>query len=256
MIFDTHAHYDDKAFDDDRDSLLSGLRDNGIGYVVNVTASMKDISTTIDLAHRYDHIYASVGVHPSEVGNLTEEDMDIIKERSSDKKVVAIGEIGLDYHYPDDPSADIQKKWFSRQIELAKEVGLPLIIHSRDAAKDTFDIMKENNAEEAGGVIHCYSYSPEMAKEYVKLGYYIGVGGVVTFKNSRKLKETVEAIPIERILLETDCPYLAPSPHRGERNSSLYIPYIIEEIAALKGISKTEVEEITFENAKRLYGVG
>ena len=169
--------------------------------------------------------------------------------------MVAVGEIGLDYYW-DEPERDIQKVWFERQIALAREVALPMIVHSRDAAKDTLDIIKSCKGDEIGGVIHCFSYSKEMAEEYVKLGFYIGVGGVVTFKNGKKLKEVVEAIPIERILLETDCPYLAPEPHRGKRNSSLYIPHIAQEIADLRGITYEEVVAQTEVNARKLFRIG
>lgn len=254
MIFDTHAHYDDKAFADDLDDVLLQNRQAGIGKIVNVAASMSSCLTTMELAERYDDIYAAVGVHPEETKNLTDADMDLIESYCDNPKVVAVGEIGLDYYW-DEPEREIQKKWFECQLELARKVKLPVIIHSRDAAADTFDIMKEHKAEEIGGVIHCFSYEKEMAKKYLDMGLYIGVGGVVTFKNGRKLKEVVEYTPLDRIVTETDCPYLAPVPNRGKRNLSANIPLIIDEIASIKGISVDEVIEVTWNNAHRLYNI-
>lgn len=252
MIFDTHSHYDDEVFDTDRKELLSGLADKGIGYVVNVGANIKGSKDSLALAETYDFIYASLGVHPSETGELTEADIDWMRENSAHEKVVAIGEIGLDYHWPE-PSPEIQKKWFIRQIELAKTVSLPIIVHSRDAAADTMEIIKAEKAYECGGVIHCFSYSPEMAKEYVEMGFYIGIGGVVTFKNAKKCVRTVEQIPIEHIILETDCPYMAPEPNRGTRNDSSNLTYVAKKIAELKGITEEEVIRITTENAEKMY---
>lgn len=253
MIFETHAHYDDEAFDEDRDALLQSLVNQGIEYVVNVGASMESTKKSIALAAQYDFIYAAVGIHPSETAELTEADMEWIKNQAlTNGKVVAIGEIGLDYYW-DEPDKAIQKHWFERQLELAAEVKLPVIIHSRDAAKETIEIMKAHKAEKLGGVIHCYSYSKEMAREYIEMGFYFGIGGVVTFKNGKKLKEVVEYLPMDQILLETDCPYLAPEPNRGRRNSSLNIPYIADMIAELKGITSEEVIRITNQNAKKMY---
>lgn len=254
MIFDTHAHYDDEQFDIDRDELLASMREAGVDHIVDVGASIETTRKALDLAHRYDFIYAAVGVHPSDVEELNEDNIELLREWSTDGRCVAIGEIGLDYHWPD-PAPDVQKKWFKRQLQLAREVRLPVIIHSRDAASDTIDIMKEEHAEEIGGVVHCFSYSKEIAKICVDMGFYIGVGGVITFKNGKKLKEVVEQTPIEHILLETDSPYLSPEPFRGKRNSSLNLPYVIEAIADIKGISKEEVIRRTSENAKRMYGM-
>ena len=253
-IFDTHSHYDDKAFDSDRDEILGGLLAKGIGKVVDVGADMPSSKMALELAKQYEFVYAALGVHPSEVEGLTEDDMAWISSHAAHEKVAAIGEIGLDYHWPE-PEPALQKQWFRRQIELAKEVKLPIIVHSRDAAEPTMQIIQETKAYECGGVIHCYSYSPEMAEEYVKMGYYIGVGGVVTFKNARKLKETVEEIPLTSIVLETDCPYLAPVPFRGKRNNSSYIKYVAEEIAEIKGISYEAVVEQTEKNARDLYNL-
>ena len=243
MIFDSHAHYDDEAFEKDREELLKSLPEKGVSPVVNVAAQLSGVTTTVELTEKYPFVYGAVGVHPDHVGELTEEKLQWIKELAGREKIVAVGEIGLD-HYWDTESDELQRKWFIRQLELAKEVKLPVIIHSREASQETFDIMKEHHAGTTGGVIHCYSGSKEMAAEYLKMGYYIGIGGVVTFKNARVLKEVAEAVPLERILIETDCPYLAPTPYRGKRNSSLFLPYVIEEIA-----------KITWENAMRMYQI-
>ncbi len=252
MIFDTHAHYDDGQFDEDREELLASMAENGVGTIVNVSASYASCERVTDMARDYPFLYAAVGVHPDEVGDLDEESFARMKALFTREKVVAVGEIGLDYYW-DKESHEIQKKWFIRQLELAGELGLPVVIHSREAAADTMEIMKRY-AKGLKGVIHCYSYSREMAKEYVKMGFYIGVGGVVTFKNARKLKETVEEIPLASIVLETDCPYLAPVPYRGKRNHSAYIRYVAEEVARLKGLSCEEVIRQTEKNAKELYG--
>ena len=256
MIFETHGHYDDTQFDEDREQLIAEFLEKDIDKVMNVGADMQSSRNSVELAAKYPHFYAAVGVHPSEVGELTEADIQELKSMVQDNpKVRAIGEIGLDYHFDDDPPRDVQKKWFVRQLELAQELAMPIIIHSRDAASDTMEILKRMDGGRNGGVIHCYSYSAEMAKEYVKMGYYIGIGGVVTFKNAKKLKQVVQEIPLESIVLETDCPYLAPVPYRGKRNSSLYLPYVAEEIAALKGAAAEDVVLQTEENARKLYGL-
>ncbi len=252
MIFDTHSHYDDEMFDEDRDSLITGFPDNGVGTVVTVGADLATSKSALELAEKYDHVYAAIGVHPNEAGKMKEEDIEWLRDHSSDNKVVAIGEIGLDYYWKE-PAPEVQKIWFQKQIALAKEVGLPIIFHSREAAEDTMKIIRDTKAYECGGVIHCYSYSKEMAVEYVKMGYFIGVGGVVTFKNGRRLKETVEAVSIDNIVLETDCPYLAPEPNRGKRNDSTNLIYVADEIARLKGMTREEVIAVTEENARRLY---
>ena len=253
MIFESHAHYDSRKFDEDREELLNSMQENGVGTIINAGATWKSVTTGLELANQYPFVYAALGLHPDEVGELNEERFEILEAECQKEKVVAVGEIGLDYYW-DNESHDIQKKWFIRQLELARELDLPVIIHSRDAAEDTLKIMKEH-AKGMRGVIHCFSYSKEMAEEYVKLGFYIGVGGVVTFKNGKKLKEVVEAIPIERILLETDSPYLAPEPHRGKRNSSLYLPHIAQMIADLKGLTYDEVVAQTEKNGKELFNI-
>ncbi len=253
-IFDTHAHYDDEAFDEDREELLAQLPQQGIAKVVNIGASLASCKRTIELMERYDYIYGAIGVHPSDTAELTEESFAWLKEQCQLEKCLAVGEIGLDYYW-DEPDREIQKKWFIRQLQMARELQLPVVIHSREAAKDTIDIMKEQKAEEIGGVVHCYSYTKETAKTFLDMGFYFGIGGVVTFKNAKKLKEAVEYIPMDRIVIETDCPYLAPDPNRGKRNSSLNLPYVIKEIAALKGLTEEQVKEITWENAHRLYRI-
>ena len=254
MIFESHAHYDDEAFDEDREALLSSFAEHGIGTVINIGASMTGSEATVKLAEQYPFFYGAVGVHPSEVEELNEESYERLRVLCGHEKIVAVGETGLDYHYPE-PAVALQKEWFARQLTLAREVKLPVIIHSREAAKDTLDIMQALHAGEIGGVVHCFSYAKEMAREYLNMDYYFGIGGVITFKNAKKLKEAVEYIPIDKILLETDSPYLSPEPHRGERNSSLNLPYVVKEIAAIKGLSYEEVVERTEENAKRLFGL-
>lgn len=252
MIFESHAHYEDARFDEDRKALLSSFPQKGIDYVVNVGSSLKTTQQSIALAKQYDFIYAAAGVHPEETAELNEENFAWLCEQMKQEKVVAVGEIGLDYHW-DEPERKIQKVWFERQIALARQVSLPMIIHSRDAAQDTLDIMKVCKAEEAGGVIHCFSYGVEMAREYLNMGFYIGIGGVLTFKNAKKLKEVAKYVPLDRILLETDCPYMAPEPHRGKRNSSIYLPYVAETLATIKGVDVEEVYQTTRENGKQMY---
>lgn len=254
MIFESHAHYDDRAFDEDREKLLTGLQENGIGCVLNISSDLSSVKTTLSLAEKYPFIYAAVGIHPSDSGELNEENFAWIKRQCRGEKVLAVGEIGLDYHW-DNVERDVQKKWFARQLALAGEEKLPVVIHSREAAKDTLDIMRAEAPVERRGVIHCFSYTREMAAEFVNMGYLIGVGGVLTFQNAKKLRECVEYLPMEAILLETDSPYLAPVPHRGERNCSLYLPFVAAQIARIKGISEEEVTAVTEKNAKRLFGL-
>lgn len=254
MIFDTHAHYDDEQFDIDREELLGKMQEAGIETIVDVGASIETTKKALELAHRYDFIYAAAGVHPSEVAELDDDSIELLRGLSRDEKCVAIGEIGLDYHWPE-PEPELQKLWFKRQLNLARQENLPVIIHSRDAAADTLEILRDERAEEIGGVVHCFSYSKEVARECLKMGFYIGIGGVLTFKNARKMVEVMEDTPMDRILLETDCPYLAPEPFRGKRNSSLYLPYVVQKMAEIKGISADEVISITRENARTMYGL-
>lgn len=253
LIFDTHAHYDDRKFNEDRDILLNSLPQQGVGRVVNVGASISSCKTTMDLAKSYDFIYAAIGVHPTDIGGLNEETFAWLKNTLMEEKAVAVGEIGLDYYWKDtDPRQQIQ--WFVRQLELAGELKKPVVIHSRDAAADTLDIMK-GYGRDLGGIIHCFSYSVELAREYLNMGYYLGIGGVLTFSNGRKLREVVEYAPLEQLVLETDCPYLAPSPHRGERNSSLWLPLVVDKIAEIKGISREKVIQTTWDNGNRAYNL-
>lgn len=255
MIFDTHTHYDDEQFDEDRETLLLSLAEHGVGAIANMGASMRGAKDSVALAKKYPFVYAAVGIHPDHAKELNEEEFAVLQQLAAEEKVVAIGEIGLDYYW-DSTEREEQKFWFKRQLALAQELNLPVVIHSRDAAADTLDIMKEAYAASGGvltGVIHCFSYETEMAREYVKMGFYLGVGGVATFKNGRKLKEVIEDTPLEKLVLETDCPYLAPVPFRGKRNSSEKLSYVVSAIAEIKGVTEDEVERITWENACNLY---
>ena len=252
MIIDTHTHYNDEAFDLDRDEIIKNLYEQGIEKAVNIGTNLKTTLECIELAEKYGGIYASAGIHPSYAAEASAEVLDKIKKICENKKVLAIGEIGLDYHW-EDSEKELQKEVFKKQLELAAEVSLPVVIHSRDAAQDTFDILKESKVVKIGGVMHCYSYGVELAREYLKLGMFFGIGGVATFKNARKLKEVIEYLPIEAIVLETDCPYLAPEPFRGKRNSSLYLKYVAAAIADIKGVSMEYIIKQTNENAYALY---
>lgn len=254
MIFETHAHYEDEAFDIDREELLTDLPKQGIDYVVDVSSTLKSVDQVLALAEKYPYIYGAVGIHPSETAELNEENYLWLKEKAKHPKCVAIGEIGLDYYW-DTPDRSIQKVWFERQIELAREVKLPMIIHSRDAANDTFGIMKEAKADAIGAIIHCFGYGVEQARQYLNLGFYLGIGGVITFTNGKKLKEVVEYTPLDQLVLETDCPYLAPVPHRGKRNSSLNLPYVVKEIARIKNVDYDTVLKVTSDNAKKFYRI-
>lgn len=254
MIFDTHVHYDDEAFDEDRGQLLESLGAQGIGAVVNIGASIQTTKNTLKLIEQYPFVYGAVGVHPNETGELNELLINWLKEVAGHERVVAIGEIGLDYYW-DEPDHETQKFWFVRQLHLAEETGLPVVIHSRDAAGDTLDLIRAEHGGRTGGVIHCFSYGKELAREYLNMGFYLGIGGVLTFKNAKKLKEVVDYMPMDRLVLETDCPYLAPEPNRGKRNSSLNLPYVVQAISEIKGIPAEEVIRITEENAKTMYRI-
>jgi TatD DNase family protein len=254
MIFETHAHYEDERFADDREELLAQLPKAGISHVVNVASSMQTSKQCMALAEQYDYIYASVGVHPDHVEELDDDALAQLGAWCQQDKVVALGEIGLDYYY-EEPERAVQKRWFAAQLEVAKQQQIPVIIHSRDAAEDTMRILKAYPAGELTGIIHCFGYSKEMAHEFVKMGYYIGVGGVVTFKNAKRLVSVVEDMDLSHIVLETDCPYMTPVPHRGKRNSSLELPFIAEKIAQIKGIAVEEVYRVTMANAKTVYRI-
>ena len=254
MLFDTHAHFDDERFDADRDDVLRSLKNFNVGNIINIGSSMKTSKSSVYIADKYDFAYASVGVHPSETGELCEDDMNILKELAAHPKVKAIGEIGLDYHYlPDDVDPDTQKKWFVRQLDLAGELNLPVIIHDRDSKGECLEILKQKKI--SNGVVHCFSGSAETAKEILKLGMMISFTGVITFKNARKAVEACSCIPLDRLMIETDCPYMAPEPHRGERNFSGYVEFVARKIAEIKNISYEDIVEITEKNARRFFGI-
>ena len=253
MLFDSHAHLNDESFDEDREEVIASLKEKGLDYVVNPGADMETSKTAIELANKHDFIYAAVGVHPHDVENMTEADIELLRKYAlENEKVVAIGEIGLDYYYDLSPR-ETQKKWFKRQIELANELKLPFIVHDRDAHGDTMEIIKSTKAAETGCLLHCYSGEVELAREYVKMGCYLSIPGTVTFKNNRKTVEVVREIPLERLMIETDSPYMAPVPHRGKRNEPIYVQYVAEKIAQIKGISVEEVAKATNENTKKAY---
>ncbi|MGN1457918.1 MAG: TatD family hydrolase [Acutalibacteraceae bacterium] len=250
LIFDTHAHYDDKAFDDDRENVIDMLFKNGVCGVVNQGTDIKTSEFGIKLAGQYDGFYAAVGLHPECLDENSISDLNKIRELAKSEKVVAIGEIGLDYYY--DIPKDLQKTIFAKQLELAAELDMPINIHDREAHGDTLEMLKKYKPK---GIVHCFSGSVEMAKEIVKLGMYIGIGGVVTFKNARKTVEVVENIPLERIVLETDCPYLSPVPFRGKRNDSSMIKYTAQRIAEIKNTTEEEILTITRKNAADVYNI-
>ena len=275
MIIDTHVHYDDEAFDSDREELIGSLQENNIGLVLDIGSTKESLPKIRSLMEQYDFVYGAMGLHPDEIGDLTDELLGEIREDMKNPKVLAVGEIGLDYYWNKEEQ-ELQKAAFRKQINLALECGKPVVIHSREAAADTLEILREmygkgslwealhgsapaasgtaSGPTERKGVMHCYSYSAEQARIYTReLGFYLGIGGVVTFKNAKKIKEVVADTPLEYIILETDCPYLAPVPYRGKRNCSLYLPYVVQAIADLKGVSPEEVERITEENARRLF---
>ena len=248
-IFDSHAHYTDKAFNDDRENMLGSLRESGICGVINCGADIESSVFSVELANKYDYIYAACGIHPEEADKIPENYIEIIRNLATNEKCVAIGEIGLDYYWRQD-NKEKQKELFEKQILLSKELDLPIIVHDREAHGDTLEILKKHKPK---GVLHCFSGSPETAEEILKLGMYIGLGGALTFKNARKAVEVAQMLPLDRLLLETDCPYMAPVPFRGKRNYSGYIPYIAEKIAEIKGIDTQTVLDITSENAKKLF---
>lgn len=252
-LFDSHVHLDDSRFDEDREELISSLSENGIDYVVNIGADLPTSRNSIKLSEKYSFVYATVGVHPHEVKSMTEDDIILLRELSRHDKVVAIGEIGLDYYYDNSPR-ELQKKWFIRQIELANECSLPIVIHSRDAVQDTYEILKQHN-QSSRVLIHCFSQSLEMAKKYVNMGAFIALGGAITFKNAKNLLDVVKFVPMEQLLLETDCPYLTPEPFRGKRNDPSKVRFVAQKIAELKNIDFMEVMDATNHNARIFYGI-
>lgn len=256
MIFDTHTHYDDKRYDEDREQVIRECLDNNVGLILNVGADFSGCTDSITLAEKFEQVYAAVGIHPHYAMQMEEEKINWLRELAKHPKVVAIGEIGLDYYY-EGSDKDVQIKWFRRQLELGAKLNLPVLIHDRDAHMDVMECLKEycQIAGEVKGVVHCYSGSAEMAKELVKMGFYIAFGGAITFKNARRAIEACEAIPIEKMLLETDCPYLSPEPLRGKRNESSRIKFVVDKIAEIKHLSANEVEEICFNNGVKLFNI-
>ncbi len=255
MIFDTHAHYNDEKFEDDRDTLLVSMPENGIGLIMNACSNLGEIPDILALCDKYPFIYGAVGIHPEDAETAEDGYLDALREYSKHPKIKAIGEIGLDYYWTTDTKEE-QQRILGEQVDLARELGLPVIIHDREAHGDTLRILKEHKVWECGGVFHCYSGSAEMVKEITdKLGMYIAFGGSLTFKNAVKPREAAAAVPIERLLIETDSPYLAPVPYRGKRNSSLYLPHVISQLSEIRGIAADELERITYENGKRLFGI-
>lgn len=252
-IFDSHAHYDDDSFNEDRIKVIEELKDNNIIGVLNCGSSFKGALDSVNLAKKYDFFYAAVGIHPEYADTVDENILQKIKDMASYSKVKAIGEIGLDYYHEDNPPKEVQKEVFMKQMKLAMELSLPVVIHDRDAHKDTLDIMQI--FPQVHGVVHCFSGSVEFARECLKLGYYIGFTGVVTFKNARKALEVAKEVPIDKILVETDCPYMAPEPHRGKRNRSEYIEQIIKKIAQVREISEEELNDQLILNTKQLLNI-
>jgi TatD DNase family protein len=254
MIFDTHAHYDDEQFDIDREQVLERAYQSRVHYIINASSDMASSKRSISLSEKYPFIYAAVGVHPHYVKDMDEVVLEQIKILSNSDKIVAIGEIGLDYHY-ENSLKEIQKKWFKKQLRLAKSLGLPVIIHNREAHGDCLDIVKEEKAGDTGGVFHCYSGSVEMARELIDNNFYLAFGGIVTFKNAKKAVDVIKYMPLDRLLIETDCPYLSPEPYRGKRNESSYLVHIIKKIAEIKGVSINNLENVTTDNAKTLFSI-
>lgn len=255
MFIDSHVHLDDPRFDQDRENIIESLKEDGIDMVINIGADKESSFSTLGLAKKYDNIYAVVGVHPHTASELEEEGLDWLRELAKEEKVVAIGEIGLDFYYDNSPR-EIQRKWFKAQLQLAKELSLPVIIHTRDAAKETYDILKEAAADGKLKVLmHCYSGSAEMAVDYAKLGFYIALGGAVTFKNARVPREVASVVPLENLMIETDCPYMTPEPFRGKRNEPKLVSLVAEKIAEIKGITVDELAKATADNARSFFRI-
>ena len=252
-LFDTHAHYDSGGFNADRHDVLAALPDGNVALVVNPGCDIPSSRTAVELAERYPYVYAAVGIHPSDCAGTGEAEYEALRQLAQREKVVAIGEIGLDYYWEDNPPKEFQQQVLRRQIELALELDLPDIIHDREAHGDSLAIVLEYPA--LRGVFHCFSGSPEMAEELLKRGWYLGFDGPITYKNARRAPEVVAVTPLDRIVIETDAPYLTPVPFRGKRNDSRYLSYVVEKLAEWKGVTPEEMERITFENGKRLYGL-
>jgi TatD DNase family protein len=254
MLIDTHAHLDSDLFDNDRDEVIARAREVGIERIVNIGFNRQTIPTTLQLAEEHDFIYAAIGWHPQDAGTMQPGDLEWIEELCKHPKVVAIGEIGLDYYW-DTSAKDVQHTVFREQIRLARKIGKPIIIHNRDAHRDVLQILKEEKAEEVGGIMHCFSGSPETAMECVKMNFHISFGGPITYKNAVQPKEALARVPMDRLLIETDCPYLTPVPYRGKRNESSYVKYVAEAAAQIKQVTADEIAQITTHNARKLLGI-
>ncbi len=255
MLIDSHAHLDDERFKGDTEAIIGNFEKDNLELVVNIGADLRSSKNSVELAKQHENIYATVGVHPHSSKEMDENMLEELRELAKEEKVVAIGEIGLDYHYDNSPR-DIQKKWFRAQIELAKELDLPISVHSREATQDVFDIISEEAEDgKLRGVIHCFSDSVEIAREYLKLGFYISLGGPVTFKNAKTPKEVAKEVPLDRLLIETDSPYLTPEPHRGKRNEPANVRYVAEKIANLREMSYEKLKNATNENVKTLFDI-
>lgn len=254
MLFDTHTHFDDERYDEDREIMIQKSFDEGVKLMLNAGADMESSRAGILLGQKYPYIYSSVGVHPHDAANMSEENIQELLKLAKEPKVVAVGEIGLDYYYDNSPR-ELQKYWFRRQIQMAKEASLPIIVHDRDSHEETINILREEGASSCGGVLHCFSGSVEMAKIILDMDFYISLGGVVTFKNAKKMVEVAKYIPLDKLLIETDAPYLTPEPYRGTRNYSGLVKLVAEKIAEIRGISYEEIANITYENGKRLFRI-
>jgi TatD DNase family protein len=254
MLFDTHVHLNAEQYNDDLEEVIERARATGVEHMVVVGFDRPTIKKAIELAETYDFLYASVGWHPVDAIDMTDEELAWLEQLAAHPKVVALGEMGLDYYWDKSPR-DVQKEVFRKQIQLARKVKLPIIIHNREATADILAILKEENAQEVGGIMHCFSGSPETALECIKMNFYISLGGPVTFKNAKQPKKVAEAVPLDRLLIETDCPYLAPHPYRGKRNEPSYVKLVAEQIAEIKGISYEEICRITTENAKKIFDI-
>ena len=253
MLFDTHAHYDDERFDGDREALLAGMPEKNVGLIVNPGCDISSSRTAVALAESFDFVYAAVGIHPENCGDFEPGMIDWLRQMAKNPRVVAIGEIGLDYYWAENPPRELQQEVLRRQLRLAEELGLPVIIHDRDAHGDTLEMVRE--FPQVRGVFHCFAGSAEMARELIKMGWMLSFNGAVTFKNAKKAPEVIAEVPLEKLMIETDAPYLTPVPHRGERNDSSYVRLVAEKIAQIKGLTPEEVEKATWENGRRFFGV-
>ena len=253
MLFDTHAHYDDERFDGDREALLAGMPEKNVGLIVNPGCDISSSRTAVALAESFDFVYAAVGIHPENCGDFEPGMIDQLRQMAKNPRVVAIGEIGLDYYWAENPPRELQQEVLRRQLRLAEELDLPVIIHDRDAHGDTLEMVRE--FPRVRGVFHCFAGSAEMARELIKMGWMLSFNGAVTFKNAKKAPEVIASVPLEKLMIETDAPYLTPVPHRGERNDSSYVRLVAEKIAQIKGLTPEEVEKATWENGRRFFGV-